>query len=513
MNKRLAMGLFLLAAAATGLAEPRRTPAISVTMGGGAVPNPIVINAPAGGPNPGPTTITLQNTGSPGMNWTAAVGAGAPWLDVNPKGGKLNPGASIDLSITVNVLSPTVLAVGTYNGTFTITAAGATGSPKDINIRLNVSSTAVITLSPSSLSLAAPVNTGTSGNVTLQNSGGSAMNWSASSTQAWIHASPSAGTLAPGASIGITVSVDPQSGAGTLVGALKIDGTGATNTPQSVGVTFTVSALPLIGLTPLTLTFDAPQGGSNPSPQFLSLTNTGGQTLVWTAGATSSPAWLGIAPPTGGNLAANQGQAITITVNTSPGGTALAEGTYTGTITITGTGTTGTPAANSPQMVQVTLNVNTDPKIGLSADSASFTVSVDSAVSAPAGISITNTGSGTLGWSTAGGASWLDVSPGGGTLAALASHSLILTANGSGLSPGVYTATLQVAGVNQTGAPPFPSASNSPQTISVTLTVIPSSRPTSAPAGQCGLSGLEGLVALVATRIWRRVTKKRGAVA
>ena len=73
MRTRLAFGLFLLLGATAGFAAPRRTPAVSVTMkDGSAVPNPIVINAPAG-INPSPVIVTLQNTGSPKMDWTAAV--------------------------------------------------------------------------------------------------------------------------------------------------------------------------------------------------------------------------------------------------------------------------------------------------------------------------------------------------------------------------------------------------------------------------------------------------------
>ncbi len=507
MRMRLAIGLFLLATATSGLAAPRRAPAITVTKDGAAVPNPLVINAPAGGPDPAPSVVTLANSGSPKMDWTAAVGAGTPWLDVNPKSGKLNPGASIDLSITVHVTSPNVLAVGTYPGTITITAPGAGGSPTTINISLVVSSSAVITLSTNQLDFAAATNTTPAPKiVTLQNSGGSSMSWSASSTQAWIHASPSSGSLAPGASRDISVSLDAQSSAGFISGSLRIDAPGATNTPQFVTVNFTVSSLPLIGITPTTLTFDAPQGGATPvPPQFVSVTNTGGSNLNWSATCTSTPAWLSISAPNpaNGTLSGGAGVALTISVNTSPGGTPLAEGTYNGSITVSGN------ASNSPRTVNVTLNVNTDAKITLNPKAASFTVSVDATVSAPAGISITNTGSGTLVWSAAGGPSWLGVSPSGGTLAPLASQSIILTANGAGMSPGFDTGTLQVSGTNQSNGLP---ASNSPQTIAVDLTVVQSTKPTDAPAGQCGLSGLEGLIPVLAFLIRRRVSK-RGAVA
>jgi hypothetical protein len=145
-------------------------------------------------------------------------------------------------------------------------------------------------------------------------------------------------------------------------------------------------------------------------------------------------------------------------------------------------------------------------------DNAFFNASVDATVALPVGVSILNSGSGTMGWAVSGGPAWLAVSSGSGTLGSLASTSLILTANGAGLTPGVYTDTIQITAVNQTGSPPFPPASNSPKTITVELTVVKSSKPTEAPAGQCGLSGLELLIPLLAIRI-RRFVPKRGAAA
>jgi hypothetical protein len=503
MNTRLAIGLFLLATATAALAEPHRTPSITLS------PVSLSITAPAGGPNPAPSPVTLTNSGNPKMDWAAS--SDSTWLDVNPKSGNLTPGTSISLSVTVNVLNPVVLAVGIYPGHIKITSTSASNSPVSLPVTLTVSASAVMALTPASISLAAPVGTGASKSVTLQNSGGSTMDWTTSTAQGWIHASPASGSLGAGTSVSVSVQLDAQSGPGTFTGTLSFNSAGTSGAPQNLGVTFTVSALPLIGLSPLTLTFDAPQGGVNPvPPQFLSLTNTGGQDLLWTATPTSTPAWLGISAPTSGTLSGGSGQALTIVVNTSPGGTALVEGTYTGTITVAGTGSTGTPAANSPQTVQVTLNVNSEAKISLNPAAASFSVSVDSVVSGPAGISITNTGSGTLVWSTTGGPSWLGVSPSGGTLGPLASQSIILTANGSGLPPGFYTGTIEVDGINQTGVAPFPPASNSPQTIAVDLTVDPSTKPTEAPAGQCGLSGLEAVLVLLAIRIHQR--GKRGGV-
>jgi hypothetical protein len=152
---------------------------------------------------------------------------------------------------------------------------------------------------------------------------------------------------------------------------------------------------------------------------------------------------------------------------------------------------TGLAVSNSPQTLGVTLNVNSIPTIGLNPQSLSFTLATDVAASAPAAVSITNTGSGTLVWTLGGGAAWLTASPGGGSLNTFSSQPLQVTAIPFGLTPGVYTANLQITAAG---------ASNSPRNISVELTVTPSSLPTTAPAGQCGLLGLEMLAVLLLLR-------------
>ncbi|MCS6885943.1 MAG: S8 family serine peptidase [Acidobacteriota bacterium] len=102
------------------------------------------------------------------------------------------------------------------------------------------------------------------------------------------------------------------------------------------------SASPTIGVSPSSLSFSATAGGSNPASQTLSITNTGGGTLNWSA--SDNAAWLTLSS-TSGTAPSN----VTASVNIS----GLAAGTYNATITITATG-----ATNSPVTVPVTLTVS-----------------------------------------------------------------------------------------------------------------------------------------------------------
>lgn len=99
---------------------------------------------------------------------------------------------------------------------------------------------------------------------------------------------------------------------------------------------------PAIGVTPSSFSFTATAGGANPANQALSISNTGGGTLNWTA--SDDATWLTLSSTSG-----TAPSSVTLSVNTS----GLAAGTYNGTITITATG-----ATNSPVNVPVTLTVN-----------------------------------------------------------------------------------------------------------------------------------------------------------
>ena len=119
--------------------------------------------------------------------------------------------------------------------------------------------------------------------------------------------------------------------------AAEMPGLAQLISPHSVPV---VSVNPAIGASPTSLTFAATQGGANPATQTVSVSNTGGGTLTWTA--SDNAPWLTVSPPSGtGNG----------TLNASVNTASLATGTYTGTITVAASGATS-------RTVSVTLTVN-----------------------------------------------------------------------------------------------------------------------------------------------------------
>jgi Viral BACON domain len=135
--------------------------------------------------------------------------------------------------------------------------------------------------------------------------------------------------------------------------AAEMPGLAQLISPPSVPV---VSVPPSIGASPASLAFVATQGGANPATQTVSISNTGGGALSWTA--SDNAAWLSLSSASGtGNG--------TLTASVNTGG--LATGTYTGTITVAANGVTSRTVSaaltvNAPASSSVTLtwNANTE---------------------------------------------------------------------------------------------------------------------------------------------------------
>jgi hypothetical protein len=169
--------------------------------------------------------------------------------------------------------------------------------------------------------------------------------------------------------------------------------------------------------------------------------------------------------PVSGSLAAAGGTTLTISVNNA----GLTAGTYVGTITVADPN-----ATNTPQTITVTHVVTAAATISLSPTTLTFSsarLTVCNGVTAgsnPASqtITLSNTGQATLNYSAAasmvGGGSWLSVTPASGAVAAGGNTTLTVSINLTGLTAGTYTGTITVTD---------PDASNSPQTVSITLNV------------------------------------------
>lgn len=321
----------------------------------------VVFNSEAGA-NPPPQNFTVgvvgACAGSVTITPTATMSSGAGWLAVSPASATVAANGTAIFTVTV---TSAALAAGTYGGTISLAALSSTGvaiagSPQSVGATLNVLSPPVLSTAPASLTfnIAPVVSTQT---VTIKNSGGEPLNWSAalaSGAPGYVTiASPASGSLAAGASTTITISVNATGlpGGTTASTSVTISATdpltsgAASGSPSAVAISISVTAPPAaMQLSTAALSFTT-TSGANPAGQNLTITNTGGGTLNWTAG-TPSQTWLTVTPASGSDAG---GGASTSTFNVNVAG--MTAGTYTATVNFTAPG-------GLSQTVTVTLTIN-----------------------------------------------------------------------------------------------------------------------------------------------------------
>lgn len=318
--------------------------------------------------------------------------------------------------------------------TFTLTPVAAPANP-------------TLTLSPTSLAFASTGGVAPPTQTFRATSSGSALSFtlSASTTSggSWLAAAPSGGTTP----LDISVSVNPTGlAAGTYAGSVTVTSAGASNSPQTVGVTLTVSdaTTPTISASPTMLSF-ALAGGSQAATQNLQVNGApSGLAFTASAGTTSGGDWLSVSPLSGSVPA-------TLAVVANPG--SLSPGTYQGAITLSAS------TSNSPVTVPVTLLV-TNSALTATPTSLSFNSLAGGAVN-PQNVNVGSSGS-MLSFdasaTTNSGGNWLTVTPASGTTPG----TLSVAANPTGLAAGTYLGTVLVTSGG---------ASNSPLSIPVTLVV------------------------------------------
>ena len=148
---------------------------------------------------------------------------------------------------------------------------------------------------------------------------------------------------------------------------------------------------------------------------------------------------------------------------TSPSPVALAATNSNGDFSEFGTMYRAFPAGDLVTMLNT---LTPPPAIALSSRQLQFSGATGAANPPAQSVTLSNSGGGTLAWTTASSASWLSVSPKSGTGTA----TLAIAVTPGGLAAGPYSGTVQIAASG---------ALNTPQTISVTLTVTaPSTLPT-----------------------------------
>ena len=186
-------------------------------------------------------SFSIQYPGTDGLVWTASVQeAEASWLSLQTSGGTINGGQSTEVGVVVEAgaLSP-----GTYSAHIAVSGEGFPDLLAEIPVSLIVTEKPSIQLEPSTgLSFVVLVgrNPG-SQTVTITNSGGGTLDWTASETADWMSLAPTSGSLGAGESETVTVMVaSADLELGDYQDLIIFSDPEAKNSPRIVAVDLTV---------------------------------------------------------------------------------------------------------------------------------------------------------------------------------------------------------------------------------------------------------------------------------
>lgn len=399
-----------------------------------------------GATDPPAQVVTVSNPGLRPLQWSASVSAknaGQNWLTVSPASDTIPPGQSESaiVAVTTSALLP-----GSYSGTVTFASQGAEpvqDSPQNVFVSLTVLPQCTLQVSPGKLSYSSVYRQRGPAAQTVRLTGSSscttALAWNIASSPSWLSVSASSGKTPTSLTVRVVNNGLPP---GTYNGTILFDSQAGT---QSLPVTYVVGkpSAPGMGITPAALSFSAVLGQQAQTAQSISMSNTGGGTLNWTAAAATMVGgnWLSV-QPTAGSLAGQQAATVSVAVSLPPG---IIPGSYSGTITVSGTDGSGQPLPGGPQVVTVTFVVNAPCAIAASPAALSFSGVAGGQPPAAQKVTITASGAcaNALTWTASvSGGNWLTTTPASGTVSLTASATTSVAVSLSGLQAGGANATI-----------------------------------------------------------------------
>ena len=411
--------------------------------------NPSTLSSsPVEGSNAPAQTFNVWNSGGGILSYSISVDQG--WLSCSPLSGT-STGEQDAIAVSYATSS---LSSGTYSATITISDPAASNTPQTIPVSLTVTAAPKASISKSPSSLSASIVAGTNApaqTFSVWNSGAGTLNYSISVDQGWLSCNPANGT-STGEQDAIAVSYSTASlSLGTYSATITISDPAASNTPQPIPVSLTVTAAPKASISKSPSSLSASiVAGTNAPAQTFNVWNSGGGTLNYSISVDQG--WLSCLPISGTSI--GEQDAIAVSYSTA----SLSLGTYSATITIS-----DPAASNTPQTISVSLAVNSVPQASVSRNPGTLSSSTVVGSNAPAQtFNVWNSGAGTLNYSISVDQSWLSCLPISGTSTG-EQDAIAVSYSTASLSLGTYSATITISDSG---------ASNSPQTIPVSLTLV-----------------------------------------
>lgn len=379
----------------------------------------------------------------------------------------------VDTSVTVttNPVSGSFFSIGVH--TVQVTATDDAGNQATSSFTVTVRKPAALDVTPGTDFVAVGPQgqqggsfSPTSAVYTVTNNGDVSMDFTVTGAPSWVTLSSTGGTLGPGASATVTISLN--SGADALAVGNHVVPVAFNNTTSSIGnttrnVNLTVLAPAALSVTPATaFSSSGPQGQQGaaftPSSASYTLQNTGALPMPYTV--TGAPGWVNVAPASG-TIAA--GDSVVVTVSFTAAADALPVGVHNATLAFNNDANgIGNTSRN------VSLTINEPARLGVSPANGLVASGYQGGPFSPSSqtFQLSNTGAYPLDFSLAEDQSWTEVSPSGGTIPPGGNVTVTLSINGTAdtLPSGTHNATLTLSnttnGLGSTSRP-------------VVLTVIP----------------------------------------
>jgi uncharacterized protein (TIGR03437 family) len=383
--------------------------------------------------------------------------------------GNLRPGFSGDggLATAAQLNSPAGVAIDPNSGSLYIADSG------NDRIRAVVTVQPTLTASPASAGLTASGgltnNPSQIVNVTtvLNGSALTGLAYTATGSAPWVVISPSSGTLPQS----LLVSADATSlSQGSYSANVTVNAPGANPPTLTFNVSVTVGPVLPAQLTANTsqLSLSVVQGAAAFSSN-ISLANSGAGTINFNATSTtvSGGSWLTLAA-TSGSFGNSSPYALVVTTDPSQ----LAPGVYRGSVTVTGQSASG---PITPVTIPVALTVSASNQIiQLTQASMNFRAITTGSSPLSQSFGIQNIGAGALNWTASAvdvngnPVPWVTLSSASGAVPAGGASPVSVTVSPMNMTPNDYYAKIQI-GAN---------AANSPQTVSIVMTVLPANTAT-----------------------------------
>jgi len=385
--------------------------------------NQLTFSAPFGG-NPPPATqaVIVGSTGG-SLNFSAAATSDQNFLTVTPTSGVSGNTQTGTLTIGVSQAVLVGLAVGTYNGTITITPANGDPYNLQIAVTLTIGASSQITAAPQGMFFSYQMGQGAPSAQTLSlNTTGPPIGFSIATavnaanppscgTSNWLSATPQTSPTVTPSLLTVMVNIAGMT-AGNCTGTIKItyastSGNAELDVPVTLFVSNSTSPLLNISL-PTGFGIETATLSGASFTRNIAMTSTDNVTVIqYQVGFQSASCpWLFATPLTGGNSGATP---TPVQVSIQPA-CITSPGTYQGSVTLTST--------NLPQPVTltITLTVTSNVQVSVTPQSLTFQQAQNGPLPAPQNLTFTVSGGNAnfIASASTDLGSWLQVTPGSG---------------------------------------------------------------------------------------------------